>query len=390
MLGCCWPGAQGDPACIRCSAARGPRSSRASAWGSRSESRPSSTRSIGTSTKDTAGSSSRSRRDGMSTWSGGSASDIRDRRSRSTPTRPTRSTTCPRSRQLDDFDLLLIEQPLAHDDIIDHARLQAALKTPICLDESIHSADDARKALDLGACRVINIKVSRVGRPARGEAGPRPLPRPGCPGLVRRDARVRDRPGGQRGHRRPARLHAPRRCLRLGQILSPRTSSSRRSWPSTERFACSTDPAWASSRSRDASRPGPCVELDAEGMRGGRHGSTVDCNGSIFRAEASTMLSNDSSSWCGLRVAQPRQGGPRSTWGTLLANRLRSLGVARSRSSPTPRAATICSRRFPGPADRKPALVLGHFDTVWPRGTIERMPSRVEGDSAPSARASTT
>lgn len=66
-------------------------------------------------------------------------------------------------RRLDDFDLLLIEQPLAHDDIIDHARLQAVLRTPICLDESIHSDDDARKALDLGACRVINIKVSRLG-----------------------------------------------------------------------------------------------------------------------------------------------------------------------------------------------------------------------------------
>jgi O-succinylbenzoate synthase len=69
----------------------------------------------------------------------------------------------PTLRALDEFGLLLIEQPLAHDDIIDHARLQAALKTPICLDESIHSADDARKALDLGACRVINIKVSRLG-----------------------------------------------------------------------------------------------------------------------------------------------------------------------------------------------------------------------------------
>ena len=69
----------------------------------------------------------------------------------------------PTLRALDDYDLLLIEQPLAHDDIIDHARLQAALRTPICLDESIHSADDARKALELGACRVINIKVSRVG-----------------------------------------------------------------------------------------------------------------------------------------------------------------------------------------------------------------------------------
>jgi O-succinylbenzoate synthase len=66
-------------------------------------------------------------------------------------------------RELDAFDLLLIEQPLAHDDIVDHARLQAELKTPVCLDESIHSAEDARKALDLGACRVINIKVSRLG-----------------------------------------------------------------------------------------------------------------------------------------------------------------------------------------------------------------------------------
>jgi O-succinylbenzoate synthase len=69
----------------------------------------------------------------------------------------------PTLKQLDEFGLLLIEQPLAHDDIIDHARLQAGLETPVCLDESIHSADDARKALDLGACRVINIKVSRVG-----------------------------------------------------------------------------------------------------------------------------------------------------------------------------------------------------------------------------------
>jgi O-succinylbenzoate synthase len=69
----------------------------------------------------------------------------------------------PALQALDSFDLLLIEQPLAHDDIVDHARLQARLKTPVCLDESILSADDARKALDLGACRVINIKVSRLG-----------------------------------------------------------------------------------------------------------------------------------------------------------------------------------------------------------------------------------
>ena len=66
-------------------------------------------------------------------------------------------------KALDGYELLLIEQPLAHDDIIDHARLQRELTTPVCLDESIHSAEDARKAIEIGACRVINIKVSRVG-----------------------------------------------------------------------------------------------------------------------------------------------------------------------------------------------------------------------------------
>jgi len=64
---------------------------------------------------------------------------------------------------LDELKLMMIEQPLADDDIVDHARLQAQLRTPICLDESIHSIDDARKALDLGSCGIINIKVSRLG-----------------------------------------------------------------------------------------------------------------------------------------------------------------------------------------------------------------------------------
>ena len=66
-------------------------------------------------------------------------------------------------KQLDAFDLLMIEQPLAHDDIVDHATLQRALQSSICLDESIHSAEDARKALDLESCRIINIKPGRVG-----------------------------------------------------------------------------------------------------------------------------------------------------------------------------------------------------------------------------------
>ena len=64
---------------------------------------------------------------------------------------------------MDDLGLLLIEQPLAHDDIIDHASLQGRLNTPLCLDESIHTREDCRKALQLGACRIINIKPGRMG-----------------------------------------------------------------------------------------------------------------------------------------------------------------------------------------------------------------------------------
>lgn len=64
---------------------------------------------------------------------------------------------------LDDYNLMMIEQPLAYNDIIDHAELQAKLKTPICLDESIHSLADTQKALKLGSCKIINIKVGRVG-----------------------------------------------------------------------------------------------------------------------------------------------------------------------------------------------------------------------------------
>ena len=65
-------------------------------------------------------------------------------------------------RELDKFNLLLIEQPLAHDDIIDHSKLQKLLNTPICLDESIHSVEDAQKAIEIGACRIINIKSGRM------------------------------------------------------------------------------------------------------------------------------------------------------------------------------------------------------------------------------------
>jgi o-succinylbenzoate synthase len=66
-------------------------------------------------------------------------------------------------RKLDRFNLMMIEQPLAYDDMVDHAILQREIMTPICLDESVHSAEDARKAVEMGSCRIINVKLGRVG-----------------------------------------------------------------------------------------------------------------------------------------------------------------------------------------------------------------------------------
>ncbi|MEZ5344776.1 MAG: o-succinylbenzoate synthase [Pyrinomonadaceae bacterium] len=66
-------------------------------------------------------------------------------------------------KRMDEFELMMFEQPLAYDDIFDHAKLQKEVKTPICLDESIRSPEDARKAIEFGACKIINIKLGRVG-----------------------------------------------------------------------------------------------------------------------------------------------------------------------------------------------------------------------------------
>lgn len=66
-------------------------------------------------------------------------------------------------KQLDAYDLLMIEQPLGHDDIYEHSKLQPQLDTAICLDESIKTANDLRLALEIGACRILNLKPGRVG-----------------------------------------------------------------------------------------------------------------------------------------------------------------------------------------------------------------------------------
>ncbi|MDH2424330.1 o-succinylbenzoate synthase [Sphaerisporangium sp. TRM90804] len=69
----------------------------------------------------------------------------------------------PHLARLDDFGLLLIEQPLAEDDLVQHAALARLLSTPVCLDESIESARHAAAAISLGACSIVNVKPGRVG-----------------------------------------------------------------------------------------------------------------------------------------------------------------------------------------------------------------------------------
>lgn len=69
----------------------------------------------------------------------------------------------PLFKELDKFNLMMVEQPLRHDDIFEHAALQKEIATPVCLDESIRSSADAALAIALGACRIINIKLGRVG-----------------------------------------------------------------------------------------------------------------------------------------------------------------------------------------------------------------------------------
>lgn len=66
-------------------------------------------------------------------------------------------------RRIDDLNLAMIEQPLAHDDLVDHAKLQAAIRTPVCLDESVISVERMRQAVELKSCRYVNVKPGRVG-----------------------------------------------------------------------------------------------------------------------------------------------------------------------------------------------------------------------------------
>lgn len=75
----------------------------------------------------------------------------------------------PLFKALDEFELMMLEQPLAYDDMFDHAELQKQIKTPVCLDESVKTPADAANAIKLSACRIINVKLGRVGGHAQAK-----------------------------------------------------------------------------------------------------------------------------------------------------------------------------------------------------------------------------
>ncbi len=284
----------------------------------------------------------------------------------------------PRLKALDAFDLLLIEQPLAHDDIIDHAKLQRELKTPICLDESIHSAEDARKAIELGACRIINIKVSRVGGlkeavKIHNLCLERGIP-VWCGGMhefgVGRAANVAV--ASLAGFSLPGDVSGSDKYYHQDIVEPPILA--------------------VSGAVRVSDRPGLGVEPVEELIQ--RHTlreltiqtkamttpamSERDILGR-FEANQAEML-DELRTWVvhetpsGDKEALDRLGG-------LLAERLASLG-ARIEIHERPDAGNHILARFGGAESLRPALVMCHFDTVWPAGTLERLPFRVEGERA--------
>ena len=165
----------------------------------------------------------------------------RDRAERRRQRRLRSRATVEVFRALDEFGLLMIEQPLHHEDLVRHAALQRAVRTDICLDESIRSAAHAEAALELGSCRIVNVKQGRVGG----------VPEARRVHDVCRAAGVPVWCGGmlETGIGRAQNLASPRcrasrcpgtRARRLG--TSPTTSPSRSRWPPTARWACPSGP----------------------------------------------------------------------------------------------------------------------------------------------------
>ena len=129
----------------------------------------------------------------------------------------------------DAFDLLMIEQPLWHDDFYYHSMLQKRLQTPICLDESIRNRRDALAAIEMESLQDHQHQAGARGRILRGHRGTQRGAGAGHSGLVRRNAGVRHRPLAQHRALDAGKLLAAGRCIRLSAVLGMRTSSSRRS-----------------------------------------------------------------------------------------------------------------------------------------------------------------
>ncbi len=120
------------------------------------------------------------------------------------------------------FNLLMIEQPLWSDDFYFHARLQKQLRTALCLDEAIRSARDAEAALELGACRIVNIKVGRVGGFSEAIAVHDVAQRFGIPVWCGGMLEIGRRQVPQCGTFDAAKLHASGRCFRIKALLEGR------------------------------------------------------------------------------------------------------------------------------------------------------------------------
>ena len=149
--------------------------------------------------------------------------------------------------RLDDFGLLLIEQPLPEDDVRGHAALARQLRTPVCLDESIVSARSAADAIALGACSIVNIKAGRVGGYLEARRVHDVCAANGVPRVVRRHARDRasGAPPTSPSPRCPGSCCPATRRPRAGttRATSPsRSSSTAGTWP------CRPAPGWAGSR----------------------------------------------------------------------------------------------------------------------------------------------
>ena len=165
-------------------------------------------------------------------------------------------------RALDELDLLMIEQPLHHDDLVEHAKLQARIRTDICLDESIRSAADAAAAIELGACRIINIKQGRVGGVPEARRIHDVARAAERPGLVRRHARDRDRRATNLALAALPGFTLPGRHERVGSLLRRRHHGAVRAGAPTARWPFPQGPGIGVTPRRIASRTTTAARRD--------------------------------------------------------------------------------------------------------------------------------